>query len=204
MPKLTEEFRQERRRHILRAAWRCFSRDGFHATSMDDVIRETGLSSSAVYRYISSKEELVDEAARESLGQVMRLLDGLLEADPPPSVTETLRCLAQGVDEAAGQEYDLTRIAMQSWAEALRRPELAGLARDFHRRVRDRLTDLAARWVAAGYLSPRARPTEVATVLGTLLPGLIVNARLVDGISAEALASGLASLGAGAQEPIEQ
>jgi AcrR family transcriptional regulator len=194
MPKLTEQFRAQRRRHILHAAWACFSRDGFHATSMDDVIKATGLSSSAVYRYISSKEELIDEAARESTRHLLGVFDQLLEADSPPTPAQTLSRLVGEVDEqVAADGFDLTRIAMQSWSEALRRPELAELAGDFHRQVHGRLTELAVRWVTAGYLPPQARPAEVATVVSMLLPGLIVNVQLVGGVSADVLISGLES-----------
>ncbi|HEX3781251.1 MAG TPA: TetR family transcriptional regulator, partial [Pseudonocardiaceae bacterium] len=35
-----------RRRQILTCAWTCFSRNGFHATSMDDIIAATGMSAS--------------------------------------------------------------------------------------------------------------------------------------------------------------
>src|SRR6185437_10238200 len=40
MPKVTAEYRDARRTHLLDAARRCFVRDGFHATSMADVCRE--------------------------------------------------------------------------------------------------------------------------------------------------------------------
>jgi len=48
MPRLSDTTRAQRRQHILTSAWGCFSRDGFHATSMDDIIAATGMSSSAV------------------------------------------------------------------------------------------------------------------------------------------------------------
>jgi hypothetical protein len=41
MPRLSEQTRAQRRQHILSSAWMCFSRDGFHAASMDQVIAET-------------------------------------------------------------------------------------------------------------------------------------------------------------------
>ena len=74
MPRLSEQRREERRRHILTSAWGCFSRNGFHATSMDDVIAATGMSSSAVYRYFRSKDELIAAAADEGLALVRDLL----------------------------------------------------------------------------------------------------------------------------------
>jgi AcrR family transcriptional regulator len=36
----------------------CFARQGYRATSMDDVVRESGLSVGAIYSYFPSKEEL--------------------------------------------------------------------------------------------------------------------------------------------------
>ena len=65
MPRLSEQTRAQRRQHILSSAWMCFSRDGFHATSMDQVIAQTGMSSSAVYRYFGSKEETSARAPRK-------------------------------------------------------------------------------------------------------------------------------------------
>src|SRR5260370_1032892 len=59
MPRLTEQTRARRRQHILTSAWKRFSRDGFHVTSMNQVVAETGMSSSAVYRYFRSKEEIM-------------------------------------------------------------------------------------------------------------------------------------------------
>jgi AcrR family transcriptional regulator len=52
---------------------------------MDDVIAETGMSSSAVYRYFRSKDELIDAAADESLTLLRDLFDRLLEQRPTPS-----------------------------------------------------------------------------------------------------------------------
>ena len=45
-PENTLEYRDARRDQILTAARRCFLRDGFHATSMQDLFAEAGLCSS--------------------------------------------------------------------------------------------------------------------------------------------------------------
>ncbi|WP_445182932.1 TetR/AcrR family transcriptional regulator [Pseudonocardia sp. Cha107L01] len=70
MPRLSTELRAQRRQHVLASAWRCFSRDGFHETSLDDIIAATGISSGAVYRYFRGKDDLVDAAAEESLALI--------------------------------------------------------------------------------------------------------------------------------------
>ena len=94
MPRLSEERREERRRRILTSAWSCFSRNGFHATSMDDVIAATGMSSSAVYRYFRSKDELIAAAADEGLALLRDLFARLLERRPTPSPSEVLTAMA--------------------------------------------------------------------------------------------------------------
>ena len=58
MPKISPALGQQRRDQILAAALACFARQGYHATSMDDVVRESGLSVGAIYTYFSSKEDL--------------------------------------------------------------------------------------------------------------------------------------------------
>ncbi len=47
MPKLTGEYRERRRRFIETRAFGCFARDGFRATSMEDIVAATGLSAPA-------------------------------------------------------------------------------------------------------------------------------------------------------------
>ncbi|MEU2619671.1 TetR/AcrR family transcriptional regulator [Streptomyces sp. NPDC007157] len=195
MPRLSEERREERRRHILTSAWSCFSRNGFHATSMDDVIAATGMSSSAVYRYFRSKDDLIDAAADEALTLVRDLFGRLLELRPTPSPAEVLEAMtAEARDRGAGQPYDLTRIAIQAWGEALRSPELEGRTRTFYLSVRDSLAELARRWQHEGRVPPTAAPEQIASALMTLMPGLLVGRHLVAPVDAEQLIGGLSSL----------
>lgn len=72
MPKISPAHEQQRRDQILNAAMACFARQGYHATSMDDVVRESGLSVGALYTYFPSKEDLFlalsDRRAEQTLG----------------------------------------------------------------------------------------------------------------------------------------
>ncbi|MFD6885469.1 TetR/AcrR family transcriptional regulator [Streptomyces sp. NPDC059957] len=196
MPRLTDERREERRRHILTSAWTCFSANGFHATSMDDVIAATGMSSSAVYRYFRSKDDLIDAAADEAMTLVRSLFDGLLAQRPTVSPAQVVAAMVGEVrDRDAQSEYDLTRIAIQSWGEALRRPDMEERTRAFYLGVHGQLEELARRWCEEGQVAADADPRGVATVLMTLMPGLLVGRHLVAPVSAEHLITGLSSLG---------
>jgi AcrR family transcriptional regulator len=80
MPKVLPEYLELRRQQILDAAAACFSRRGFHQTTMHDICGEAELSPGAVYRYFSSKEEIIrhgqSPAGDAGAEQVMQGLHG--------------------------------------------------------------------------------------------------------------------------------
>ena len=71
MPRVSQQYRDARRREILEAAGRCFAENGFHSTSMQDFFEASGLSAGLVYRYFRSKDELITALAGEAL-QLLR------------------------------------------------------------------------------------------------------------------------------------
>jgi len=197
MPRLSDKTREQRRQHILTSAWRCFSRDGFHAASIDDVIAATGMSSSAVYRYFRSKEEIIRASAEIGVARVRDIYLALLERDPCPTPAATMALL---VDELHARtdnpDYDMTRVALQTWAEALRDPVLHEHARASYREAQADIAKLAARWRDAGYIPADADTNAVAATLFSLMHGLIVMHHLVDDVGADTLLRGLSPLGA--------
>jgi AcrR family transcriptional regulator len=65
MPRVTNAHRESRRRQILDASIECFAREGFHRTSMAQIIAEAGVSAGTIYLYFTSKEEIVEAIAEE-------------------------------------------------------------------------------------------------------------------------------------------
>src|SRR3954447_19578969 len=90
MPRVTEQYRASRRAEIVAAAARLFSVNGFHATSMADIISESGLSAGAVYRYFRSKEELIGYVAETALSTADETFDTLLADGGAPSPDEAI------------------------------------------------------------------------------------------------------------------
>ncbi len=85
MARVSQEHLEARRRQILDGAAVCFARNGFHATSMQDVLKEVDLSAGAVYRYFSGKEELIEAIASEVLETVRGTLEQAAQESPPPT-----------------------------------------------------------------------------------------------------------------------
>jgi AcrR family transcriptional regulator len=202
MPRLSDTTRAQRRQHILTSAWRCFSRDGFHATSMDDIIAATGMSSSAVYRYFRSKEEIIRASAEEGVSRVREIFVGLLDRHPCPDPAETLTLLVAELHRRTDNpDYDMTRLAVQTWAEALRDPVLHHRTRQLYVDALEHIAELARRWRDNGYLPAGADTDAVAATLFSIMHGLIVMHHVVDDVPAHALRTGVALLGAATRTP---
>src|SRR5687768_2076860 len=122
MPRVSAEHLAARRQQILDAARRCFVTNGFHATSMQQVIAEAGLSVGAVYRYFPSKSELIAGVAEELAAGITAQLQSIADA-PERSLVDVMDGAIGIVDANAGPDGALP-IAVQVWAEAQRDPAL--------------------------------------------------------------------------------
>ena len=119
MPKVKPETFTARREQVLQAAETCFARQGFHQTTIQDVIRESGLSAGCIYSYFGSKEELI-----QAISEDRHLRDGALLAakDTETDPLESLRTIARAFlgDLQNEQGLRTRRVALLLWAEALR------------------------------------------------------------------------------------
>ena len=158
MPRITPERRAARRAQIVAAARRCFSRDGFHQTSMPDIAMEAGLSVGASYRYFTGKEQVILEIARQAFGTMFTPLLQLLEQGRPVSIADMV---ASAVDPFSGESVtpvtgdpipvdELLRCGVQAWAELLRHESLHQHAAAGVDHVRTQMSAALRRGQAAG------------------------------------------------------
>lgn len=100
-----------RRESILAAARVCFSRKGFHATTIADLCRESGLSAGGIYTHFSDKHEIVAAIGRQATSAPGGTADWMARLDHLQS--------AEGEVDA--------RLDLHLWAGALTDPGLAEL-----------------------------------------------------------------------------
>ena len=101
MPKVTVEHRTARHDQIVAAARHCAINQGFHKTTMADVIRESGLSAGAVYGYFKSKEEIVGAIAEDALSTIDDLFDSILASEHPLTPLAALEATIEHVVKVA-------------------------------------------------------------------------------------------------------
>lgn len=196
MPKISDEHRAARQAQILDAAWRCFYRQGVQATTMEQIIAESGLSASAMYRYFAGKDDIIVAAVSSSLSRLAGLLEPILEAPDRLTVPAFVQQVTAAIEHfAARPGYKLTSIALHGWSEAQRNDRLRGLMRDFYAAFRDRLADRVLRWQAEGDIDAAATPQDVAQLLLSLITGFVVQSAIVGDAAPAAHARGLGAVG---------
>jgi AcrR family transcriptional regulator len=179
MPRVSQEHLEARRRQILTAAWRCFAHNGFHQTSMQDILAESGLSAGAVYRYFAGKHELIRTIALEAVTELRGTLAELKAAEPPPSLLEAVERIVDSVIALQAQPEDPTLIALQAWAESRRDPQLREFFDEVFESIHADYTTVVARAQSAGRYPAEADPEAVGRVLFGLVQGFMLQRLLI-------------------------
>jgi TetR/AcrR family transcriptional regulator, transcriptional repressor of aconitase len=173
MPRVAESYLQSRRRQIMDAAITCFARDGFHRTTMQDIVGETGLSAGAIYRYFRAKEDIVAAIAAEHHAPEAAALAAAAAAD---DVGDALRRLVHASlgRLAEPQEQRWRRITVQVWAEALRNDRVMEIVRGGLDRPVEIIAGLIRRGQRDGSLPQEIDPNGAARVCASIFQGLVL------------------------------
>jgi AcrR family transcriptional regulator len=173
MPKVSQEHMDGRRRQILAAAGRCFASVGFHTTTMQDVIKASGLSAGAIYNHFSSKEEIIAAIADERHAREAALCRAAeAEADPQFAIQLLARAFFEHLSDE-GQEEE-RRVGVQLWAETLNNRKLLRMAKDGTAEPYRVLCRLIDRMKASGDLPDDLDSGAAARVMIALFQGLVL------------------------------
>ncbi|QWF77785.1 TetR/AcrR family transcriptional regulator [Amycolatopsis sp. CA-230715] len=176
MPRVSQQYKDDQRAQILDAARRCFVRNGFHQTSMQDVFTEAGKSAGAVYRYFPSKEAMIVATATQNLEDVGDVLRAAVAAGTGRGLGPVLAELLDAV-AARHAEHQLAAVALMVWSESLRDQALADRLRESIAAMSADLADLVRERQQAGDWAGGAAD-QVAPVLLSILPGFLLTLAL--------------------------
>jgi AcrR family transcriptional regulator len=192
MPRVSQEHLDARRRQILDAARTCFVRDGFHATSMQDVLREAELSAGAVYRYFKGKDEIILAIARDALSRLADVVASSTEQTEPPPPDEVMGRIFEVLEDLGRQGF--SRLAVQIWSEALRNEAIGDEVRRAYAGLREAMYDLVRTYQAQGRIDDAADAEEVGRVLVAIVPGFVLQHGIMGDVDAAQFTRGLRAL----------
>lgn len=164
MPKVTESHKERRKQAILQAAEEVFLGKGYQLATVDDIAIRSGLSVGALYRYFSTKSEIMLTLLDERLGRAPNLLRRLTEGTKGPW-EQLSRCVDIFVLALRIRHPSTGRLLLVAWGEALQDFTVReGLLRRFAG-----LVDYMQGVIQQGITSGEFRPDADAKVLGSLL-----------------------------------
>ncbi len=173
MPKVKPETLAARRDEILEAAEACFARQGFHQTTIQDVIRESGLSTGCIYTHFASKEDLI-----QAIGERRHARDSALFAvkGAESHPLEGLRAIARAFVSDLQKEQGLRsrRVALQLWTEALRNEVIHDQVTSGIRKPIAGIVELLRQGQRLGIIDGTINPRGVARTVVAMFQGMVL------------------------------
>lgn len=188
MPKVTQQHMDARREEIMAAARRCFVKDGFHSTSMQDIFAASGLSAGAVYRHFAKKEDIILAIAEANMADVVDVVRSAAARNTRRPVGEVIGEAIDTLSSRSRQDQGFAGLAVLVWSEALRNHQLGAKFAELVELLHQDLTEIidthqGGESPATGITAEAAARTLVCVLSGFLLQTALLDPGAVAGVS---------------------
>lgn len=157
-----------REQQILEAAKRCFVANGFHRTSMRQILDAAGISSGGAYNYFASKDDIVKALVEAERADIDALLQRLTKHDDP-----LLGIAGLVHDSIAYYSRDDAVLATEIYAESCRNPAIDEVLRLNTEKMRRLLHETVARGRKNGTIDARHSTADVTEWLLAVIDGYV-------------------------------
>lgn len=161
----------ESKLHILVAAMSVFAQKGFAKSSMNDIVRASGLSKGGVYWHFKSKDDIVTAIFDQFLASQQTQLEAILTQ--AGSATDKLIHLARLTGQDVQSWFAQFPSPPEFYALAVRDETLAESLHRYFQANQDRLAALIAQGIADSEFRA-VDPTETAITLTGLFEGILL------------------------------
>ncbi len=181
MPKISRDAHERLRQQILDATQTCFARNGIRGTTIQHICRQAQIGPAAIYRYFSSKNDLMTALCERERVKFKAAFAELSASDDPMAAFHTLarRYL---VDEPV----DIRRVDLELGLEATRDAALAEHFQPIDADVRAEFTNIFIGWIEEGRIAPAHPPSVLATAVMMIGDGLFWRRAVHDDFDVEA------------------
>lgn len=169
-PKVDKKHKENRKKQILNASYKCFSRIGFDRSTMRDICREAKLSPGAVYSYFSSKQEIIQALADTSAEWNKKLFE---KTDDSLSCRKKLKeIMLTFCTKFQDPKAELgIRIDISVWAASLYDDTIKKLVKKSQARMANNIKALIIAGQEEGSISKNVDPETSAKFLLSVLLG---------------------------------
>lgn len=173
-PKVSEEYKREKKNELLQAARRVFIRNGYTHTTMQDIMDEAGVSRGALYSYFDNIEHVFMEVLQFDDQQDILLF----EPDDPASlwthITNWIKQQQKNI-EMIHQSLLLSKAEFFLSSNYVRNKENFPYITERYQRIAEEIKSVIQKGVEQGEFQPRLPPESIALYLISFLDGLMLN-----------------------------
>ncbi len=174
-PKVTEEYKQTIREKILQSAEALFANKGYHETSMDDIVKESGLSKGAIYGYFESKQELFLALSDRRLASILGKIQSIFSPED-----STIKKIDKAVEITFGPRIESSeeasreacRMNLELWVEAPRIESLQHRLDSRYESVHKFVADIVDEGIKKGEFRQDIDSNALASILLATIDGL--------------------------------
>jgi AcrR family transcriptional regulator len=160
----------ERKRQISQAALACFAENGYHQTTMDDIVKASGLSKGALYWYFESKKDLFLFLIDDLMAELNREW-GAIAASESASPTEKILASMAYFQAEVDEFIPLLGVLMEAWALSRHDEDVVRLTRGLYQPYQEVLVDVIEEGIASGEFQV-TNPEATSLVIMAFLDGL--------------------------------
>lgn len=177
-PSLRDEQRALTRSRLIDGAEAVFARSGFHGASVEDIAREAGATTGALYSNFAGKEDLFLALFQERIATDMHDYSQIVAAGT--TLEEQARGAADHWMQILHERPDYFPLLIEFWAYSIREPGLRERLAERFAALRSASAGLALEGARRQGYSPNAEAGElVGTLISALGNGLALE-KLVD------------------------
>lgn len=163
--------KDQTRLHIIATASKLFAQNGFANTSMNDIVRQTGLSKGGIYWHFRSREEVVEAIFDQYFEAQISLLAAFKQEQGP--ISARIRTLIERIGTEFGETDQAFPEPLEFYVQALRDPNLLERLKTYFKTYAAHLADLIQTGIASGEFQVRDAQ-QAAYILLSALEGVIV------------------------------
>ncbi|WNB91909.1 TetR/AcrR family transcriptional regulator [Bacillus sp. NEB1478] len=175
MPKVSEQYKEEKRSQIIESALKCFGEKGYQATIIDDIVKDSNISKGAIYNYFASKEEIYlqllqintnsffDEVAQEN---------SLLKSAKEKLINIFRRFREQELTEEIQQAR---RVYIEFWLYGSRQDDLRVILEERYNKFIDYIVTIIQDGQSAGEIKENLDPQNISRIFWGIRDGNVLH-----------------------------
>lgn len=161
----------ERRQEILQAVLPAFLEKGYDKTSMDDVVKISGVSKGTLYWHFKNKEALFAALIELVMRDFLLNFQQVSDYAAKHSATDTLRLMCTSWIDLMEQQPDYLKMFVDFFLQAAHHPQVKTVIATFYQEYMQLMIGIIERGIANGEFRP-VNAAAVASILAGALDGL--------------------------------